>query len=577
VNERCDESSDSCVYEQRDCSGNNIIGIATCDNNPDNIHFTWDFRQTFTSLCDEGLNECTSGDYTISHTCSVQNCGAECDSTHSCAYTYCNYRDGCYGLDYYDYDDVANSCLGNCQCENNACTAVTIYPNDPRCGECSNDNECNQLDRDYCSGDKIMHVEGICVNFNCTSGTPSEMQNCNELDRNYCEGTFVKHDDGYCHDAQCQVNTNTVMNCNDNLYCNGEESCSLGNCIPGTLIDCSAYNIDGISTCTNIPDGNSFTWDFRAQYISTCDEATRACTIGNFPLTHTCDKARCSAQCIEGEYESQDCGYGGTQIRECTSGCVWSAWSKCQNESECMPGDVQTEACGLCGTKSRMCLPDYNWGAWSDCIGQGICAPDSTDMRSCGLGGRQYRICTNSCYWSDWGNCTNEGECNPGETEERDFPDLGRQCRKCLSNFKWTEWSACAIPKTDIAVNELQIINEDCIKPGEDLTALIDFKLLGYHDEENIKITAVIPDLSLRSRMGPFKMNSNDEISKVFVMTIPKDTPEGIYDVRFTINDDVRRVKHRTIIVRNNCCRECSCCTSSSATSAFATLSCVNN
>jgi serine protease len=119
-----------------DCSANNIAGIATCNNVPDDSNlFTWDYREAFTSECVEPTVKCTTGDTTISHECSVDKCSAECDATHPCSDTECDHLDGCVGNDYYDYYDVANDCLGDCTCENNECGAPTIYENDPRCTE----------------------------------------------------------------------------------------------------------------------------------------------------------------------------------------------------------------------------------------------------------------------------------------------------------------------------------------------------------------------------------------------------------------------------------------------------------
>jgi hypothetical protein len=84
VNDHCDEDLDACVYDDRDCSANDITGIATCDNIPDNILFTWDYRESFTSVCDEGLDICTTGNETITHTCDKTQCGAECETDDDC-------------------------------------------------------------------------------------------------------------------------------------------------------------------------------------------------------------------------------------------------------------------------------------------------------------------------------------------------------------------------------------------------------------------------------------------------------------------------------------------------------------
>jgi len=104
--ETCDDSGHCQNGIPVDCRGNDTSGIETCDNNPDNIHFTWDFRNPFKSVCDETNDACTTGDDTITHTCSVNNCGAECDSTHSC-------DSKCIG----DTRYFSGSCNSTCNCD----------------------------------------------------------------------------------------------------------------------------------------------------------------------------------------------------------------------------------------------------------------------------------------------------------------------------------------------------------------------------------------------------------------------------------------------------------------------------
>ena len=84
IDETCNGAGACTGGSARSCSGNNIAGIATCDNDPDNIHCTFDFRNSFTSTCDEDADICTSGDQTIAHTCNKATCGAECDQNSDC-------------------------------------------------------------------------------------------------------------------------------------------------------------------------------------------------------------------------------------------------------------------------------------------------------------------------------------------------------------------------------------------------------------------------------------------------------------------------------------------------------------
>ncbi|MCX6710102.1 MAG: hypothetical protein NTV63_04100 [Candidatus Woesearchaeota archaeon] len=553
-------SAGNCVSGSSvDCSSNDIFGISSCNNVPDGNSLTWDYRVSFDSTCNEASDSCTAGIYSISHSCSVNSCGAECDVVHGCADTYCDWKDGCVGKDYYDYSGVENSCLSGCACENNVCRAPTIYYDDERCSDhCLNDNDCNYLDSDFCSSDSVMHIDGMCISGICSSSTPSLVGDCTLLDRNFCEGSIVKEDTGYCANAECRITTSILMNCNDGLFCNGVESCSAGNCVAGSSVDCSGNDVFGVSSCNNVPDGNSLTWDYRASFDSTCNEATDSCTAGSSAISHSCSVDSCGAECSNGQVEVRSCTYGGIQSRSCTDSCIWGIWSNCENEGVCTPGTKESRECGYCGTSERVCLENYQWGLWGSCSGAGVCVSGLVDYEMCGKGGSRFRTCDDSCYWGAFSNCTDEKECYPGTIEEEKCLIFGVRKRICQSNYYWGSWSSCTFPRGDIAINQLQIINEDCIQPGEDLTALVDFSMLGYHEQE-VKITAVIPDLSLRSRIGPIDVEADGEISRVLLLTLPEDTPEGVYDVRFTINDDIRRVKHRSIIVKKTCCRSCSC------------------
>ena len=90
----------NCVYdetEDEDCDPFDIAGIATCDWNPDAYPYTWDNRTSFDSVC-AGLDQCTQGNTTITHTCADNNltdtvplggCGAECDENSDCVCDVC--------------------------------------------------------------------------------------------------------------------------------------------------------------------------------------------------------------------------------------------------------------------------------------------------------------------------------------------------------------------------------------------------------------------------------------------------------------------------------------------------------
>ena len=296
-----------------DCSGNDIPPIATCDYTPDGITFTWDSFPGFDSVCDEGADRCTNGNISLNHTCDTARCGAECEEDTDCPDTNC--QDKCVGNDYYEYDDVINTCLGDCSCTNNSCGAATISYDDPRCTECQTDDDCDDLDMDYCNGTAVVEEEGVCIDFACQVNTT-----VTECDNSlFCDGSETCFnasciagappdcsDSIACTDDLCNETSDSCDHvpddtvCDDGLFCNGDEICvpSLG-CQAGCPVDCSGNDIPPIATCDYTPDGITFTWDSFPGFDSVCDEGADRCTNGNISLNHTCDTARCGAECEE--------------------------------------------------------------------------------------------------------------------------------------------------------------------------------------------------------------------------------------------------------------------------------------
>jgi hypothetical protein len=164
VNDAC--TAGICSGSSRDCSSNNLPSIETCDNNPDNNPFTFDYSTAFTSACDENLDKCTEG--SITHTCAdadstdnfpiigelVRTCTAECDQNTDCSCP----ASGCVNNDYYDYP-AFGICNESCKC--NCEPAITI--NDPRCVESFIEvNKTAQPTELNCQGTSVtLTVKGI--------------------------------------------------------------------------------------------------------------------------------------------------------------------------------------------------------------------------------------------------------------------------------------------------------------------------------------------------------------------------------------------------------------------------------
>ncbi|MBU1946259.1 MAG: hypothetical protein KKC54_04790, partial [Nanoarchaeota archaeon] len=130
VNDAC--SGGICTGSAKDCSANNIAGIATCTNDPDNNPFTWDSRTAFTSTCDEANDLCPTGSADIAHACSKTSCSAQCeqDTDCTCGTTGCIDSDSDGIIDDYREYPAHGTCENDCSCT--GCDP-TITTNDNRC------------------------------------------------------------------------------------------------------------------------------------------------------------------------------------------------------------------------------------------------------------------------------------------------------------------------------------------------------------------------------------------------------------------------------------------------------------
>ena len=346
-----------------DCTGNNIPGVNTCDYTPDGLNYTMDTGNSFTSVCNEATDSCTEENQTITSVCDL-TCGSECTDNSDCTPTNCG-ADQCIARDWYDYSDVSNTC-DSCFCSDNECAAPTITYNASvciSCGdgfldngeqcddgnnesgdgcsascdveyECTENSDCSNLTRDYCTDNAIAHDEGICVDFACRANT-TIIEDCSSKDgiQNECG-----EQEWSCSEELNQVDcvlTDVIPNnslCGD--VCIGvswyNETChnQTYTCEPTDLvIDCSIFNESEISTCDNDPDNISETFDYKPGFVSACAAQPGVCTISNETLTSTCDIEMCGAECTA----------------QNTSQCVAS----CFNETTLLdPTGICSSACG---------------------------------------------------------------------------------------------------------------------------------------------------------------------------------------------------------------------------------------
>ena len=101
----------------------------------------------------------------------------------------------------------------------------------------------------------------------------------------------------------------------------------------------------------------------------------------------------------------------------------------------------------------------------------------------------------------------------------------------------------------DLYVGEIYFINGETVYAGEEMPISIRISNDQGH-KQNLKVAATIDELGIRDSRGPFELSQGDEATKTLYLEIPG-YAQGSYDVTITIsNDDMLRVKHRTIYVR---------------------------
>jgi len=188
----------------------------------------------------------------------------------------------CYFLEYYCSNDDVRYKEGYCNP-----SALKCDFNDYFSESCDNDYE-------FCDQNQRWKHDEYCSKGQCDS-SESVIEDCNNYNKDFCSDAFHwVHQTGTCQKQDsktiCALASSTG-DCRDNLWCNGEETCSeVGglHCEKGTPIDCSSYNLDEIATCDWNPDGLSYTFDYSPPFISTCDEEHDKCTEGSYTFTHTC-------------------------------------------------------------------------------------------------------------------------------------------------------------------------------------------------------------------------------------------------------------------------------------------------
>jgi hypothetical protein len=401
---------------------------------------------TGTETCDAYGHCQTGGD-----PCPGQYCDENTDACADCLNDghcndglYCNGTETC----------VAGSCQGgtavNCD-DGVVCTDDSCNEGTDSCDNVANDANCdNGL---YCDGAETCHVTLGCQSataVNCNDAVACTDDSCNEAtdscdnvpnnsycdDNLYCNGAETCHPQNDCQTGSdpcpgqyCDEDTNTCYDCefdsecDDGLYCNGTETCVAGSCQGGTAVNCDDGVMctddscnEGTDSCDNVANDANCDNGLYCDGVETC-HATLDCQAGT---AVDCDDA---VACTNGSCnEGTDSCDNVPNHSYCTDGLYCNGVETCHATLDCQAGTAvdcdDTVACTVdsCNETTDACDNVPNDGACDDglyCNGPEFCdavndcqpGSDPCPGQGCDEGNNQCVLLA----------CNNNGTCESGE------------------------------------------------------------------------------------------------------------------------------------------------------------------
>ena len=102
-------------------------------------------------------------------------------------------------------------------------------------------------------------------------------------------------------------------------------------------------------------------------------------------------------------------------------------------------------------------------------------------------------------------------------------------------------------PKKIIYVGSLAF-DREFAKPGDDLYLFVNYENAGTMDLKDVRTTAIIPELGIRSSAAKSEVDDNKGATEKLLLEIPEDAPAGRYWVEIVVDiDGDRRIKYRPI------------------------------
>jgi hypothetical protein len=293
LDEHCDDG-DLCTFDQ--CAGGVCVHGAACD---DNDVCTDDFCDG--DGCHNVAIDCDDGDSCTEDTCDAhegcQYAAVVCDDADLCTDDTCDPQSGCvFTAVVCDDADLCtdDSCdpQAGCQYAGVVCDDADACTDDscvPQAGCQYTPLVCD--DGDLCTEDTCDPFGGCIYTFIvcddadlCTEDTCDPQFGCTYVG--------VVCDDGDpCTQDLCEAANGCVfppLGCDDALYCNGQESCVDGECIPGEVPCAGQWCDEDTDTCNDYGagdfdfDGHVDLWDFAVFQQCFGGNALPSCQPANF-------------------------------------------------------------------------------------------------------------------------------------------------------------------------------------------------------------------------------------------------------------------------------------------------------
>ncbi|MFH1505585.1 MAG: PKD domain-containing protein [archaeon] len=152
----------------------------------------------------------------------------------------------------------------------------------------------------------------------------------------------------------------------------------------------------------------------------------------------------------------------------------------------------------------------------------------------------------------------------------KDTPDFIPQCSDGLDNdndgYVDMDDPGCESPSDDseynlpdgiesgLYIGRIRISGYDWqyARPGQYVRLTLDLHNSADDDLEDLKVNFMIPDLGISANSDRFDLDEDDEITKTVLAYIPADATPGLYYAKIQVgNDDIRRTKHRYLIIED--------------------------